>query len=275
MADQNVGASAGQPAAPPATAPQPGAPTDFKVPEGHRLVKNEDWDSTSRLAETGRGARPYFEAGKSLGFEKPDDFKAWSPAFQALKQRGLTPTQISQMFGEKALEDEGGQRGNGQQIDPARIKSEILSDVKREAAENAWRSGVDTEGDLISGGIKDLESIAPVKGSMLERAFKFALEEARGFYPDEHPLSKTHQPPLTKQTVGKIVEAFKAEWTKEKAASLSDKANTLRSEDRQRRTPTTAAPNTGSGKADDKPGKVSNSSFVKDALREVRQEIGA
>jgi hypothetical protein len=257
MAEVNGPAPQPTPGAPaPAVA---GQPATFQVPDGYRMVKSDEYDGLSRMAEKGRGADSFYAKAKSAGFEKADDFDRWSPALKAIKDRKLEPDFISKAFG-MTIPDESGSRDKAEapQFDPEKFKTDFRGELKREQAVEHWTEAVKSEPALIAKTVESLAADAPFKGSMLKRAVQQAFDEVRGAFPEGHPLAKTHPEYLTDKHAAKVVESLKKEWADEKAANdasdVTNKADRLKAA--AKKPSTVAGPGTGQGKpAAPKPGE--------------------
>jgi hypothetical protein len=176
----------------------PAAP-QYAPPAGHRLVADADY---------GRYEGAY-KALSGMGFEKPDDLAAYKPMFEVFKNRkDLDPALLANALAGRREEPKTNQPQN---IDPEKIKADLLRELR---SESAWKSHADRKNklpdqlkaELIKMLGKDDETLTPL---LLDSA-QFRLEQARAkaYASNQDVLSGTMPGEYTDDLVAETLKGY-------------------------------------------------------------------
>lgn len=212
-----------QAAAQPAQAQQSGS----GLPDGYQPISKADYERLTRYEQQVRGFQPLYERLTKSGIKSVDDWSRFEPDVQTLAKRGLKPGSLAAMFSEEADSDLSGGQSQPQQIDLARLReemrSEILGDVHTLRHEDARKGDSGIIEKAISKVLGEGEHDEFTK-ELTKRAVKDWLEENRPTYPDGHPLAGKYLAPLTQELADKVAETFSGLRAKQAGAELADKA---------------------------------------------------
>ena len=264
----NSTAGATAPAAPTQPAPE------FQVPQGKRLIDEREFETYSRNQERLKGADETIRAFREAGFEKPDDAKRWSPFIKTARERNLDPDMVSRVFGEtpktKEVEDDA------PRIDTKTLKSELLSEVRKEQAMERHAELEAREDEVVKSAVSEVFKDASEhdREDFTEILLgKLANPKNRERYPANHPLHNDAFVPVTDKLVRSLAEGMKKARDERKAASLVDKGDKARKPAAPGRT--TAGTNAGNGAPEKKPSRPGGMPDRADVEAFVQRRIAA
>lgn len=211
--------AAQSPAAPegvnPASAPANG------VPAGHITVPESDWKTAQRWKEQVSGYQPWYEASSKAGFKKPEELSKWGPSIQTLTQRGLTPEALSALFNENGVDDTP-QTQNQQTLDPEKLRSEIMSELRREMSQKEYENFVAAEKkglEALATEILDGVEVEDWQKELLIEGIRHRALMSRQPYGDDHPLKGTFRP-HDEMSLSELRKAIKDKQAASKAAGM-------------------------------------------------------
>jgi hypothetical protein len=230
------------------TAPAAPAP-EFKVPEGKRLIDEREFETFTRNTERLRGADEAVRKYREYGFESPEVAAKWSP----LVKQKLDPEMLTRAFKADMNGDDDGKPA-ATSFDPAKLKTELLSEFKLEQARERHAEEESREDDVITTAVaeifkdadeSDREDIAGIiRGRLYHPDPKI---NGRELYPQNHPLRDAAYRPVSDKLARSVVEAVKKARDERKAAALVAKGDKARKVTQPVPGKTFAGANTGNG----------------------------
>lgn len=170
-------AGAAAPAVP--STPAPSGPTEYRVPEGHRLVREDDWSGresqSKRLAE--------------LGLDKDDAYGETKSLLDTLRTRQMTPAQMAQLLSGQKAEPKA-QQQQQPAFDADKTKAEIMAELRRENAKADWDSRHSKREEWVNEKVKAIVGDDELLGPILKNHLLQSIDQARfkGGVPEGHPL---------------------------------------------------------------------------------------
>lgn len=253
MAEQTQAAAAtasGNPGAPAQPAPsQPSSP-----PSGYRHISDGDFEQLNRYRQQYEGSRGLVEKAIAAGFKKPEDIDQLTPLMATLKQRNMTPAQLTQLLAMKA-EQENGHSGSAEpsvdweaKIAEATTKAEknmlrMMALKEAEAADKQFDSHLDS---TLKGYFGDENPDDYAKELHRWAMIGYTKENSGDPFPADHPLATERLQPYSDKHLGKAAEYFKGK----KAAAFGNTASKVAAAAKQ---PAKAATPAGSGGGQGKP----------------------
>jgi hypothetical protein len=196
-------------------------------------IPRSEYDKLSRYGEQVKGFQPFVEKFKNYGIQRPEDFDKLDPYYksmQELEKRGVKPDALSRIYSQEADDELANGRGSEQNLDPKKLREELMGEMRKEMATNEWKSLSAKEKDYVDMALRDVlgdEQVDEMSKSVYRRAVSNYLEEIREMYPEGHPLRDTHLQPLSENHAKKAVEYFKAERTKYAGSASAAKADAV------------------------------------------------
>lgn len=165
------------------------------VPQGYRLVPEDEWGKAQRWQQQVEGSRQEFERYKS-------QFEPWKNVVDTFGKMGIDPKSFTAQQAQQAASN-----GQSQSLDPAAIEAAIdkrfsafeqrmqKADAMRshEATMNAQRKALDKLVDDVVGSNADEATKKAVRG-MAMGMYNENLQS--NFYPENHPLHQDAFAPL-------------------------------------------------------------------------------
>lgn len=218
MADQNGTTT---PAAPAPAPTQPVVPAQPSIPEGHRLVKNDEWERASRYGDVAKGYEPFYKTAKELGFDKPEDLAQFKDFFGGVKKRGWDSGMLNRLVSDQPEDRSQTQTQQAPPLDGNALKAEIRAEIAHESA-------VGKESDLLDSAAKEFAGDKATEYDIrnIRRALKAEVEDMREVYPKGHPLHERFLQPITKAHLDKVLANFrkeKADWDAKRVTEKADK----------------------------------------------------
>jgi hypothetical protein len=220
-------------------------------------IPRSEYDKLSRYGEQVKGFQPFVEKFKNYGIQRPEDFDKLDPYYksmQELEKRGVKPDALSRIYSQEADDELANGRGSEQNLDPKKLREELMGEMRKEMATNEWKSLSAKEKDYVDMALRDVlgdEQVDEMSKSVYRRAVSNYLEEIREMYPEGHPLRDTHLQPLSENHAKKAVEYFKSERSKYAGEAMKNKADAVNKAKPKHSTPAGSATNQGPAKNDD------------------------
>lgn len=217
---------------------QPANPgSGFSIPDGHALVRKDEYDSYRRQAEQYNGVKPYWEAGSKYGFKSADDFskrEPWFKQFDTLEKRGIKPDMLERMFSGEADQDLG--RGEKPDFDPEKFSRELESKFEQKMAAKEWEAMTAKEKDYVDSALRDYfgdDEVDDMTKTVYRSAVERFLDTNRSLYEKGHPLYETHLKPHDESIAKKAVEYFKKMKNDSAGKSAAAKADAVIASDKK------------------------------------------
>lgn len=200
-------------------APEKGAPS------GGRTVSDAEWAALSKakeerdeLARRVAGASRFYDAAKSRGFGKPEDFGVVDRLKQVAEKRGVSFDKLADYL---ALGDAGGDDDDagGGKVDPealaAMAAERAISAVRQEqtmaAVKSSHESALGKERTLIESAVSDIlgKNASEADTRLVKQllAAEYTARRQDSLYPEDHPLASQAFKPLGDAEVGEIKKA--------------------------------------------------------------------
>ena len=211
--------AAQNPAAPeganPAQAPANG------VPAGHITVPESDWKTAQRWREQVSGYQPWYESASKAGFKKPEELSKWGPSIQSLTQRGLTPEALTALFNENGVDDTQ-QAQTQQTLDPEKLRTEIMSELRREMSQKEYENFVAAEKkglEALATELLDGVEVEDWQKDLLIAGIQHRALMSRQPYGEDHPLKGTFRP-HDEMSLSEMKKAIAEQKATSKAAKM-------------------------------------------------------
>lgn len=215
-----------------ATVPGEGAPVQpaQSVPDGMRLVSNDDFSRLSRIESAYKGERPLVDAILKAGVKSPEDFGTMhtrAQQFAKFEQAGI-PADALLAAMEQGVNDDGA--ANMGVFDPESFKAEIMADMQRQQAQAEYDRALAGHDKLFKSVTND-ELFAELLGenpsdfhkAMLQSHLQMQAHGMRELYGDDHPLSG-NLAPLNDELVGQALASVREQYAKAQGAALDNAA---------------------------------------------------
>ena len=216
-------------------------------------IPRSEYDRLVRHGEQVKGFQPFYEKAKAFGISRAEDFDKYDPYFktiQELEKRGVKPDMLSRMYSQDAEDDLGGGK-QSQQIDPTKLREELMGEVRKEMAGKEWEQLTAREKDYVEQALKEFygdETVDDWSKYQMKMAFERHLDANREFYPKDHPLYNDRLKPYGESEAKKAVEHFKAEKARFAGEAMKAKADAVNKAKPKVSTPAGSSPSQGPAK---------------------------
>lgn len=199
----------------------------FNVPQGYRLVTNDDHTRFTSYENQVKGFKPLYDRLAKSGIKSEKDWDSFEPIVKTARDRKIDGKAFSSMFSTEADADlNGGQTNQPQQIDLAKLREEMKAETATELHSILYSREREGDAKALENALGKMlgegEHDAYTK-ELAKQAVSNYLWEIRGSYPEGHPLAGKVMP-LTQDMAEKAVAHFTALKAQNAGKDLAEKA---------------------------------------------------
>lgn len=224
--------SAGAAPAQPAAQPEPAKPAEPTIPEGHRLVPEDQYAKLERNSHRVSGMEKVFSAAAQAGLTDPSQIAAVGELHRELLSQGYTPQKAMEIIrsaGQPTAQPAAPQPQAGQSTEgmtPEEIRELVSTQFAEQNAQAEHDRAMQAESQLVNQHLKPLlDSVPSDRHEMFKEIVQGYLDQKRSFYDAEHPLRTVAFRPLDEAGVKSAIESMAAVFGKAPAQAGATPSN--------------------------------------------------
>ena len=210
--------------------------SEFRVPEGHRLVRDDEYTTLGRYKQQYDGSKPLIDAALKHGFKDANAFDEIGRLNGLVTKGGFKSLgDFAKVFEGSLAEDPEAPAQGGLDIESLRRegfidKNTLDNEKKIWRAETQHEREIEKQGSRIDAAVKALtEGVTSSRDKyLIEQAFQNKLWSNADFYGDDHPLAGTQTVrPFSDAEIMRTIDDVKKHLALDEAGEVADLANAV------------------------------------------------